>query len=141
MSDVIIQASSTGSAAVTLTAPSVNSAVNLNIPNGSGSLGFANLPPVGTKTSSYTLAAADVGKYVQISTGGSIVLPTGVFAEGDCILLYNNTTGNITITCSAPTAYVAGTNTIVTSATVTTRGVCSVFYYSASACVLFGNVI
>jgi len=140
MSDVIIQASSSGSASVTISGPAINTAATLTLPNQTGNIGYSNVPAVGTKTASYTLAAADVGKYVQISTGGSIVLPTGVFAEGDCILLYNNTTGNITITCSAPTAYLAGTNTVVTSATLATRGVCSVFYYSASNVVLFGNV-
>lgn len=141
MSDVIVQANSSGSAAVTLSAPAVNSPATLTLPNATGGIGYSNIPAVGTKTASYTLTAADVGKYVQISTGGSIVLPTGVFAEGDCVLLYNNTSGSITITCSAPTAYVAATNTVVTSATLATRGVCSVFYYSASACVLFGSLI
>lgn len=140
MSDVIVQANGSGSAAVTIAAPAVNTPATLTLPNATGGLGYSNIPAVGTKTASYTLTAADVGKYVQISTGGSIVLPTGVFAEGDCVLLFNNTTGNITITCSAPTAYLAGTNTVVTSATLATRGVCSVFYYSASGVVLFGNV-
>ncbi len=32
-------------------------------------------------------------------------------AAGDVISLFNNTTGNITITCSITTAYIAGTNT------------------------------
>lgn len=140
MSDLIVQANSSGSAAVTLAAPAVNTPATLTLPNATGGIGYSNIPAVGTKTASYTLAATDVGKYVQISTGGAIVLPTGVFAEGDCILLFNNTTGGITITCSAPTAYIAGANTVVTSATLATRGVCSVFYYSASGVVLFGNV-
>jgi hypothetical protein len=140
MSDVIIQANSSGSASVTLAAPAINSAANLTLPNATGNIGYSNIPPVGAKTSSYTLAAADVGKYVEIGSGGSIVLPAGVFSPGDCILLFNNTTGGITITCSAPTAYVAGANTVVTSVTLATRGVCSVFYHSASGVVLFGNV-
>lgn len=141
MSDVIISANASGTASVTVSAPAVNSAVSLNLPNQTGNIGYSNIPAVGTKTSSYTLEAADVGKYVQISTGGSIVLPTSVFAEGDCILVYNNTASSITITCSAPTTYVAGSDTVVTSATLLTRGVVSVLYVSATSAVLFGNVV
>lgn len=139
MSDVIITANSSGAGAITIAAPSVASAVSLNLPNQTGNIGYSNIPPVGAKGSNYTLAIGDVGKYVQ-STGGNIILPTNVFADGDCILIFNNTAGNITITSSAPTAYLAGANTVVTSSTLATRGVASVLYYSATACVIFGNV-
>jgi len=140
MSDVIVQANSSGSAAVTISAPAINSPATLTLPNATGGIGYSNIPAVGTKTASYTLAAADVGKYVQISTGGSIVVPTGIFAEGDGVMLANNTTGNITITCSALTAYIAGANTIVTSATLATRGIASVFFLSSTLCFIYGNV-
>lgn len=140
MSDVIVQANSSGSAAVTIAAPAVNTPATLTLPNATGGIGYSNIPAVGTKTASYTLAAADVGKYVQISTGGSIIVPASVFAEGDGILLVNNTTGNVTITCSAVTAYLAGTNTVVTSATFATRGVATVFFISSSICVMYGNL-
>jgi hypothetical protein len=109
-------------------------------PNENMTVGYRNLPAVGTQTGSYTLAVNDVGKYVQVSTGGSITIPTSTFAEGDAITIYNNTTGNITITCSAPTAYIAGTNTVKTSMTLATRGVATVLFYSATACVVSGNV-
>jgi hypothetical protein len=109
-------------------------------PNENMTVGYRNLPAVGTQTGSYTLAVGDVGKYVQVGSGGSITVPTSVFAEGDAITLYNNTTGNITITCSAPTAYVAGTNTVRTSMTLATRGVATILFYSATACVVTGNV-
>ena len=120
-----------------------SSSGDLNFMNSAGNgfrVGYRNLPPVGTQTGSYTLAAADVGKYVQIGSGGSITIPTSVFSEGDAIALYNNTTGNITITCSAPTAYIGGTNTVRTSVTLATRGVANVLFYSATACVITGNV-
>lgn len=103
-------------------------------------LGYRNIPPSGTKTSSYTLATSDVGKYVQVGTSGSITIPTSTFSEGDAISLVNNTTGNITITCSAPTAYIAGTNTVKTSMTLATRGVATVFFISSTVCVVTGNV-
>jgi len=103
-------------------------------------VGYRNIPPSGTRTGSYTLATSDVGKYVQIGSGGSITIPTSTFSEGDVISLANNTTGNITITCSAPTAYIAGTNTVKTSMTLATRGVATVLFISSSVCFVTGNV-
>lgn len=140
MSDVIVQANSSGSAAVTLSAPAINTPATLTLPNATGNIGYSNIPAVGAKTSSYTLAAADVGKYVELNSGGSIVIPTGVFSPGDIVLLVNNTTGSITITCSALTAYLAGVNSVVTSATFATRGLSNVFFVSSTLCLLYGNV-
>ena len=129
----------TGNAFFSVSGPA-SSTKTYTFPNENMSVGYRNLPAVGTKTGSYTLAVDDVGKYVQLSTGGAIVIPTSTFAEGDAITLYNNTTGTITITCSAPTAYIAGTNTVVTSITLATRGLATVLFYSATACVVSGNV-
>ncbi|NDC49512.1 MAG: hypothetical protein EBZ61_10620 [Micrococcales bacterium] len=81
-----------------------------------------------------------MGKYVELGSGGAIVVPASVFAAGDAVMLFNNTTGSITITCSAVTTYLAGANTVVTSATLATRGICTVFYGGASTVILFGNV-
>jgi hypothetical protein len=92
------------------------------------------------KTSSYTLAASDTGRFIGIGTSGSIVIPTGVFSNGNAVSLYNNTTGNVTITCSALTTYVAGTNTARTSLTFATRGVATVLFISGTVCVISGNV-
>lgn len=92
------------------------------------------------KTTAYTLASSDTGRFVGIGTSGSIVIPTGVFANGNAVTLFNNTTGNITITCSALTTYVGGTNTARTSLTLATRGVATVLFISSSVCVVSGNV-
>ena len=119
--------------------PSSGNLTNTTV-DGTNKVGYRNLPAVGTKSSSYTLAVADVGKYVQLTTGGSIVIPTSTFAEGDAITLFNNTTGNITITCSAPTAYIAGFNTVKTSMTFATRGVATILFISSTVCVVTGNV-
>jgi hypothetical protein len=134
------RAGGTSSHAVTLTPTTLSANRTVTIPNETFTVGFRNLPAVGTQTGSYTLAVNDVGKYVQLGAGGSITIPTSTFAEGDAITIYNNTTGNITITCSAPTAYIAGTNTVKTSMTLATRGVATVLFYSATACVVTGNV-
>jgi hypothetical protein len=109
-------------------------------PNENMSVGYRNVPPVGTKTSSYILATADVGKYVQIGSGGSITIPDATFAEGDVISLFNNTTGNVTITCSITTAYIAGTDSDKATMTLATRGVATILFISSTVCVVSGNV-
>jgi len=141
MSSLVVKGNASGSGSVTLQSANTNSSLTQTLPStDSVTLGYLNAPAVGTKTSSYQLAVGDVGKYVQIGSGGSITIPTSTFAEGDIISLFNNTSGGITITCSAPTAYIAGTDTIKTSMTLATRGVATVLFYSATACVVSGNV-
>lgn len=131
--------SSSGNA--TLNAPAVAGTNTYALPPDAATLGYRNIPLSGSaKTGSYTLATTDIGEYIEISTGGSIVIPTSTFAAGDVISLVNNTTGNITITCSAPTAYIAGTNTVKTSMTFATRGVATVLFISATVCIVTGNV-
>jgi hypothetical protein len=103
-------------------------------------VGYRNLPAVGTKTGSYTLQTADVGKYVQLGSGGSITIPDATFAEGDAISIFNNTTGAITITCTITTAYIAGTDSDKASVSLATRGVATILFISSTVCVISGNV-
>jgi hypothetical protein len=103
-------------------------------------VGFRNVPPVGTKTGSYTLAVGDVGKYVQVGSGGSITIPDATFAEGDVVSIFNNTSGDITVTCTITTAYIAGTDSDVASVTLATRGLATILFISGTVCVISGNV-
>ena len=103
-------------------------------------VGFRNLPAVGTKTGSYTLAVGDVGKYVQVGSGGSITIPDATFTEGDAVSIFNNTSGTIPITCSITTAYIAGTNSDKATMTLATRGVATVLFISGTVCVVSGTV-
>ena len=98
------------------------------------------VPPVGTKTSSYTLTTSDIGQYVQVGTGGSITIPDATFSEGDIVSIFNNTTSDVTITCSITTAYIAGTDADVATATLLTRGVVTILFISGTECVLAGSV-
>lgn len=107
----------------------------------SGSLtAAASISPVGTKTSSYTLATGDVGKYIQVGSGGSITIPNSTFSEGDIVSVFNNTTDNVTITCSITTAYISGTNTDKASVTLATRGIATILFISGTVCVIAGSV-
>ena len=108
--------------------------------DGSNAVGYRNVPAVGTKTTSYVLATGDVGKYVQVGSGGSITIPDATFSEGDVVSIFNNTTGDITITCSITTAYVSGVDLDASSVTVSTRGVATVLFISSTVCVISGNV-
>jgi len=116
----------------------------LNLSNstadGTNEVGFRNIPPVGTKTTSYTLATGDVGKYVQVGSGGSITIPDATFSEGDVVSIFNNTSGNITITCSITTAYIAGNDLDKASVTLATRGVATILFISGTICVMSGNI-
>jgi hypothetical protein len=109
--------------------------------DGTNAVGYKNIPQTGSdKTTAYTLVTGDVGKYVGVGTSGSIVVPTSTFANGDAISIFNNTTGSITITTTAPTAYIAGANTVKTSITLATRGIATILFVSATVCVVSGNV-
>ena len=92
------------------------------------------------KTSSYTLVVGDVGNFIGIGSGGSITVPNSTFAAGDAISIFNNTSGDRTITLSITTAYIAGDNTDKNSVTLATRGVCTILFISGTVCVLTGNV-
>jgi len=134
-----IAGSSTG---YTSLASSNSSATNYTVtfPAETMTVGFRNIPAVGTKTSSYTLALNDVGKYVQVGSGGSITIPDATFAEGDVISVFNNTSGTINITCSITTAYIAGTDADTATMTLATRGVATIMFISSTVCVVSGNV-
>lgn len=108
--------------------------------DGTNPVGYRDLPAVGTKTTSYTLATGDVGKYVQVGSGGSITIPDATFAEGDVVVIANNHSAAITITCSITTAYIAGTDTDKATVSLATRGVCNILFLSGTACIITGNV-
>jgi hypothetical protein len=92
------------------------------------------------KTTSYTLATTDVGKFIEIGAGGSITVPNSTFAAGDAVLLFNNTSGSITITLPITTAYQAGTDADKATLSLATRGVANILFISGTVCVVSGNV-
>ena len=128
----------------TLVTPVLGTPTSGNLSNctvdGTNEVGFRNVPAVGTKTTAYVLAVGDVGKYVRIDTGGSIEIPNSTFSEGDAVSLFNDTTGDITVTCTITTAYIAGADADVATVTLATRGICTIFFISGTVCVITGNV-
>ena len=128
----------------TLVTPALGTPASGNLSNttvdGTNPVGFRDLPAVGTKTTSYTLAVGDVGKYVQVGSGGSITIPNSTFAEGDVVVIANNHTAAITVTCTITDAYIGGTNTDKATVSLATRGVCNILFLSSTACIITGNV-
>jgi hypothetical protein len=92
------------------------------------------------KTTAYTLATGDVGQFIEVGASGSIVIPNATFAAGDIVSIFNNTTGNITITCTITTAYIAGVDVDEASVDLATRGVATILFLSGTVCVISGNV-
>jgi hypothetical protein len=140
---------STGDSTATLdiqtggvTAISVGSGQSVTISNladANGSL--RNIPSAGAaKTSAYTLTISDIGEFVTVGTSGSITVPNDVFSAGNAVSIYNDTTGNVTITCSITTAYIAGTNTDKATMTLATRGIATFLFVNPSVCVGTGNL-
>jgi hypothetical protein len=108
--------------------------------DGTAKVGYRVLPAVGTKSGSYTLAVGDVGEYVQVASGGSITIPNSTFSEGDVIVIANNHTAAITITCTITDAYIAGTDVDKATVSLATRGVCNILFLSGTRCIITGNV-
>jgi hypothetical protein len=114
---------------------------NATFPSGTFSLGYLNIPQSGAaKTTSYTLATTDVGKVIEVGTGGSIEVPNSTFATGDAIIIFNNTSGSITMTMTITNAYIAGTDADKATISVATRGVANILFVTGTTCVVTGNV-
>ena len=92
------------------------------------------------KTGSYSLATSDVGNFIEVGSGGSITIPNSTFSAGDAISIFNNTTGNITITCTITTAYKAGEDSDIATATLKTRGIATILFISGTVCAISGNL-
>ena len=115
--------------------------------DGTNAVGYKNIPQSASdKVTAYTLASTDVGKYIGVGTSGSIVVPNATYsdsvaiANGDAISIFNNTTGNVTLTMTITTAYIGGTNTDKATITLATRGIATILFVSSTVCVVTGNV-
>ena len=124
---------------ITFSGPSAARTVTL--PDENFTVGFRNVPQSGSaKTTSYSLVTGDVGKFIEVGASGSITIPDATFAAGDVVSIFNNTSGNVTITCTITTAYIAGTDADKATVSLATRGVATILFISGTVCVINGNV-
>ena len=140
MSTIKIQGNAANTGIQTLQSANISTTITQTLPTAANAtIGYLNAFPSGNVTGSYQLVTTDVGKYIQVGSGGSITVPNSTFSDGDLVSIYNNTTGNVAITLSTTSAYIAGTNTSLGTANISTRGVVTVLFFSATGCVLTGN--
>lgn len=125
-----------GSTSANITTLTGTSATITTILDGAGLI--RNIPQV-TKTAAYTLATTDNGKYISTQSG-TITVPNNTFSAGNAVSIYNNSGSDISLTLSTTTAYITGTDTNRTGATLAKRGVCTVLFVNPSACVITGSV-
>jgi len=129
-----VRTSTNGGAKISL---SGNAEVFLSI----GSDDIRTVPQSGAqKTGSYTLVAGDTGQNIRVGTGGSITVPNSTMASDDIVTIINETGGDITITGSITTMYLAGTDGDNATLTLAARGIATVFFNSATVCTVQGDV-
>lgn len=135
-----------GTAAISINATQDVTMANgdLNVSGGTVSDSAGNLRSIpqsgAAKTTSYVLVAGDNGEFIEVGSGGSVTIPDAVFSAGNAVSIFNNTSGDVTITCSITTAYIAGTDTDKATMTLATRGVATILFISGTVCVVNGNV-
>lgn len=157
---VAFQAPATITSNVTWTLPSADGAASTALTtNGTGTLSWvAYLPsaggtltgnvtfasgqvypqiPANSKSAQYTLLVSDAGKH--ISTNAEVIVPSGVFAIGDAVSIYNNSTSNITITQGASvTLRNVGTAT-TGNRTLAQRGLATILCVASNEFVIAGG--
>jgi hypothetical protein len=125
----------------TLSGATISGSANTLTVDGTVGVGFKSIPQSGAaKVAAYTLAVGDVGKFIEVGTSGAITIPDATFAAGDVISIFNNTSGDITITCTITTAYIAGADSDEATVDLATRGICTILFISGTVCVISGNV-
>lgn len=101
------------------------------------SIEAAKRVPQNAQTSAYTLAIGDVGKHISITTGG-VTVASGVFAAGDIVSIYNNSSSSQTITQGGSvTLRLAGTAT-TGNRTLAQRGIATVLCIASNEFVISG---
>jgi hypothetical protein len=101
--------------------------------------GYGNLRslPQNAQSTSYVATAADVGRFINTTAG--VTINTGVFAVGDNVTIYNNSSSAITITQgTSVTLRQAGTSN-TGNRTLAQRGVCTVLCVAAGEFVINGG--
>lgn len=93
--------------------------------------------PQNAKTAAYTLVAGDAGKHISITTGG-ITVPSGVFAVGDAVSVYNNSGSNQTITQGASTTLRLAGSASTGNRTVAQYGLCTILCVASNVFVISG---
>lgn len=105
---------------------------------GANTLGYRGLPQE-AKTGAYTLALADAGKHISITTGG-VVIPANssvAFPVGTAVVIFNNSASNQTISITSDTLRWGGT-TNTGSRTLSGYGIATAMKVASTVWVITG---
>jgi hypothetical protein len=107
-------------------------------PSLADAVGYKGLPQ-NSQTSAYTLALADMGKHISITTGGVVIPANGsvAFPIGSAISIFNNSGSSQTISITTDTLRLAGTAT-TGSRTLAQYGVATCLKVTATVWVISG---
>jgi hypothetical protein len=83
-----------------------------------------------------TIVPSDAGKHINATSGRTLNTSTA-FSVGDVVTIYNNTTGNITITATGVTLRLASTET-TGNRTLATRGLATILCVATNDYVIGG---
>ena len=122
--------------AVNITGGTVANTTISNSVSVSDTIGNVRNLPVQSKTTSYTLLAADNGQVISITTGG-IVVPASVFSAGQSVSVYNNSGSSQTITTTGVTVTQAGTG-LTGNRTLNAYGLCTILCIASNTFVITG---
>jgi hypothetical protein len=93
--------------------------------------------PQNAQSGSYSLVAADVGRFVNTTAG--VTVPSGTFSIGDNVTIYNNSGSTITITQGGGvTLRQAGTSN-TGNRSLALRGVCTLLCVASNEFVINGG--
>lgn len=91
-------------------------------------------------TGAYTLVIGDRGKCITMNVAGAVTIPSGVFAGGSVVSIYNNLGASGTITQGAGLTLRFGTGTPSTgSRTLANNGMCTLYFINNAVAVLTGS--
>ena len=93
--------------------------------------------PQNAQGGAYVLVAADNGKHISISTGG-VTVPSGVFAAGHAVTIYNNSGSNQTVTQGGSVTLRQAGTANTGNRTLAPYGVCTVLCIGSNAFVISG---
>lgn len=93
--------------------------------------------PQNSKTSAYTLVVGDVGKHINITTGG-VTVPSGVFSTGDAVTIYNDSASDQTVTQGSSVTLRSAGTADTGNRTLAQRGICTVLCVASNEFVISG---
>ena len=93
--------------------------------------------PQNSKTAAYTLVVGDLGKHINITTGG-VTVPSGVFSAGDAVTIYNDSSSDQTITQGSSVTLRSAGTADTGNRTLAQRGICTVLCVASNEFVISG---